>query len=115
MDEATFHQRMTALAKLVDRFPKVTSWLPQDSSQVVRIVYQDPDGSVHESPPWTRRTAHNAWKLPVSARERFVTEEKITSDPDAISPNKAESVSLEPHPVTLCSTPLSTSWLRGRQ
>src|SRR5690606_3593455 len=28
MDEATFHQRVTALAKLIDRYPKVTSWLP---------------------------------------------------------------------------------------
>src|SRR5690606_35762103 len=27
MDEATFHQRVTTLAKLIDRFPKVTSWL----------------------------------------------------------------------------------------
>jgi hypothetical protein len=50
MDDATFHQRVTALTRLIDRFPKVTSWLPQDSSQVVRIVYQDPDGS-YLTPP----------------------------------------------------------------
>lgn len=66
MDDATFHQRVNALTKLIDRFPKVTSWLPVDQSNVVTIVYQDPDGSVHDTPPWSRRTATNAWKSPFS-------------------------------------------------
>jgi hypothetical protein len=53
--EAPLNQRAAALGLLIDRLIKLDAWQPQERPEgVIRIEYQDPDGSVHQTPPWAR-------------------------------------------------------------
>jgi hypothetical protein len=55
--DAPLNQQVAALKAILDSVLKLEARMPRDEKEggVVRIVYQDPDGSVHQSPPWTRR------------------------------------------------------------
>jgi hypothetical protein len=53
MEYASFPQRVTALARMVESLPKLQSLLTTDDDQFIRIQYQDADtGIVYNEPPW---------------------------------------------------------------
>lgn len=56
IDDAPLNQHASALAQLVDRLIKLAEKLPQSNpdDDVIRIEFVDADGSVHQTPPWSR-------------------------------------------------------------
>lgn len=56
IDDAPLNQHASALAQLVDRLIKLADKLPQSNpdDDVIRIEFVDADGSVHQTPPWSR-------------------------------------------------------------
>lgn len=52
--DAPLNQRATALNGLIDRILKLAAQEPPSGDRVIRIEYEDPDGSIHDTPPWAR-------------------------------------------------------------
>lgn len=57
IDGAPLNQLTSAVGTLVDRYFKLDEHLTQfnltENEQVVRIEYKYPDGSIHDTPPWS--------------------------------------------------------------
>ncbi len=65
MDDMTASQRITALSQVLTQIAKLDAFVTEDEHEkVIRIEYIDADGSVHRSPPWTRRDSHVEGALP---------------------------------------------------
>jgi hypothetical protein len=56
IDDAPLNQHASALGQLVDRLIKLADKLPQSNpdDDVIRIEFVDADGSVHQTPYWSR-------------------------------------------------------------
>ena len=57
IDEAPLGQRATALNQLLDKILKILALLPRREEVLVRVEFQDPDGSAHQAPPWARNNS----------------------------------------------------------
>ncbi len=57
IDSAPLNQRVAAFSMLVDRFLMLQHHLAQSASaeeQIIRFEFMDPDGSIHDTPQWSR-------------------------------------------------------------
>ncbi len=57
IDSAPLNQRVVAFSMLVDRFLMLQHHLAQSSpseEQIIRFEFMDPDGSIHDTPQWSR-------------------------------------------------------------
>ncbi len=57
LEETPWNHRANALNQLVDKILKMAELLPENSGQVIRIEYLDPDGSIHSTPYWARENS----------------------------------------------------------
>lgn len=54
IDDAPLGQRATALNQLLDKILRILALLPRQEEVLVRVEFQDPDGTTHSTPPWAR-------------------------------------------------------------
>ena len=54
IDDAPLGQRATALNQLLDKILRILALLPRQEEVLVRVEFQDPDGTAHSTPPWAR-------------------------------------------------------------
>ena len=54
IDDAPLGQRATALNHLLDTILRILALLPRQEEVLVRVEFQDPDGTAHSTPPWAR-------------------------------------------------------------
>lgn len=54
IDDAPLGQRATALNQLLDKILRILAQLPRQEEVLVRVEFQDPDGTAHSTPPWAR-------------------------------------------------------------
>lgn len=57
LEETPLNHRANALNQLVDKILRMAELLPENSEQVIRIEYLDPDGSIHSTPYWARENS----------------------------------------------------------
>lgn len=84
--EAPLNQRVTMLKALIDGVLKLEARMPKEEDEeggVVRIVYQDPDGSVHQSPPWTRRDSQRNREVSGSGVWSALRQDRIGENSDS--------------------------------
>ena len=59
--DAPLNQQVAALKAILDSVLKLEARMPRDDKDgsVIRIEYIDPDGSIHQTPPWTRQNSES--------------------------------------------------------
>jgi hypothetical protein len=58
--DAPLNQQVAALKAILDSVLKLEERMPRDEKEgsVIRLEYIDPDGSIHQTPPWARGDSH---------------------------------------------------------
>lgn len=82
------NQRVAAfrvLMALIETVLKLEKWMPRDEKEgsVIRIEYIDPDGSIHQTPPWAREDSEGEGEVQGGRVRTPVWEDRIGESTDS--------------------------------